>query len=62
MAIRIEYDDGKLSGECVPQATPRGRQRGFYAILPDGREMRIPISFMKVGEIAAMEKFLREME
>ena len=59
--VRIEYDDGKQAGkDSVRQCTPRGRACGFYAVTSKG-ERRIPISFMKVGEMAGLEKLLNEL-
>jgi hypothetical protein len=62
--LRIEYDDGKPAKQKegrVPQAVPKGRERGFYVVMPDGAERRIPIGHMKVGEIAAVEQLLNEL-
>jgi len=60
MAIRVEYDDGKTKRwkDRLPITVAKGREPGFYAIMEDGTEHRIGISFMKVGEIAAMERLL----
>ncbi len=61
LAILVEYDDGKpieLKGkakdERIPECTPRGRARGFYACFPDGTERRIPIGYMRVSEMKAL--------
>ena len=60
MAIRVEYDDGKTKHwkDRLPITVAKGRERGFYAVMEDGVEHRIPVSFMKVGEIAAVERLL----
>ena len=57
--IRVEFDSGGIACKNPHPsavATPRGRARGFYF---NGH--KIPISFMRVGEIKAMEKFLNEI-
>jgi hypothetical protein len=59
--VRVEYDDGKPakhSAERVPQARPKGRNRGFYVVLPSGKEFRLPVSFMRVSEMGPTERVL----
>ena len=63
MTIRVEYDDGKpvpdMNGS--PKAIPRGRARGFYIVTPDGVSRRLPVGYMRIGEIAGVEKVLNEV-
>jgi hypothetical protein len=64
MAFTVEYDDGKPAnwgGDTVRQCVPRGRVRGMFVRFDDGTELRIPISFMKVGEMKPFEEFLKEV-
>ena len=64
--IKVEYDDGQpvklpkgMQSQRSKFATPRGRLRGFYAIFPDGTETKIEIGFMRVSEMAEVERLMR---
>jgi hypothetical protein len=62
--FRIEYDDGRNSKSDKnrgPQCTRKDRPMGMYAVSPDGTERPINIGFMRVGEIAGLEKLLNEL-
>jgi len=67
MVIKIEFDDGlakrlknRAGGEKFPPAV-KVRERGFFLVLEDGREFKIPISFMRISEIKPLEELLNEI-
>lgn len=65
--ITIEYDDGvpakKRPKNKPPEqfCTPRERDRGFYAVLPNGESRRIPIGCMRVGEMKALRDLINSL-
>jgi hypothetical protein len=68
MIVSIEYDDGiptkqrkKRESQCSENATPRDRVEGFYVRYPNGVERRLPIGYMRVSEMLALEKVFNEL-
>ena len=61
--MSVEYDDGVPDNELTRKHKPaesfttrRGRARGFYY-----GEVKIPVGYMKIGEMQAMSDFLESL-
>lgn len=59
----IEYDDGvnPKHPDKPDYATRRGRAFGFYATIRGG-EYRLPVGYMRISEVPALEKLLELAE
>lgn len=62
--FRVEYDDGRTSKsdkDKSPFCTRKDRQMGFYLILPDGDERPLNIGYMRVSEMAGLERLFNDV-
>jgi hypothetical protein len=61
--LKVEFDCGNPVGrQCdSTSCTGKGRPMGMYVVFPDGTEKPLHIGFMRVGEMAGLEKLLNEL-
>jgi len=61
--LKVEFDCGNPVGrKCdSTSCTGKGRPMGMYVVFPDGTERPLHIGFMRVGEMAGLERLLNEL-
>lgn len=62
--LKVEFDDGKpinSKQDKLKQCTRKGRSHGFYLIHADGQEDKIEIGYMRISEMADLEKLFNDV-
>jgi hypothetical protein len=58
--LKVEFDCGAKRCDST-SCSHKKRAMGMYVVFPDGTEKPLDIGFMRVGEMAGLEKLLNEL-